>query len=102
MNFIVGKFGKSVLFNSHTWGAIGGDMDAPTLFKMLFKNNPNDKFYIIGKSDYSRLSKHERKEINIHNNVIDVWEGFNKKIHNQIDWPLEKLIDIQIDAGVFY
>lgn len=102
MNFVIGKFGKSILFDSKRHGAIGGDNEAPNLFKILVKYNPNDNFYIIGKSDYSRLSKNEQKEININNNVFDVWKDFDSKIHNVIEWPLRQLKDIKIDGGIFY
>lgn len=102
MNFVIGKFGQSICFNSVNWSAHGGNNEAPTLFEMIIKLNPDDNFYILGKSDYSRLKIRDKKRINVHKNVFDVWEGFDKKLHNQIEWPLQKLKDIEIHGGVFY
>jgi hypothetical protein len=74
----VGKIGKSVLFNSSQWGAIGGDNEAPIFYENLFHKNPDITFYIIGASDYSRIDKSERDRINQHGNVIDVWSNFTE------------------------
>lgn len=74
----VGKIGKSVLFNSSQWGAIGGDNEAPVFYENLFHKNPDITFYIIGASDYSRLDKSERDRINKHGNVIDAWDTFTE------------------------
>ena len=35
MNIVIGKLGKSILFNSKNWGAIGGDLDAPIFYENL-------------------------------------------------------------------
>lgn len=53
--YLTGKIGKSVKFNPRTWGSIGGDNEAPTLILSLAKNNPDDKFIIIGKNDLDKL-----------------------------------------------
>jgi hypothetical protein len=74
----VGKIGKSVLFNSSQWGAIGGDNEAPIFYENLFHKNPNITFYIVGASDYSRLDKSDRDRINQYGNVIDVWNNFTE------------------------
>ena len=39
MRIGIGKLGKSVLFNSNNWGAIGGDNEAPILFENLIHLN---------------------------------------------------------------
>lgn len=74
----VGKIGKSVLFNSSQWGAIGGDNEAPIFYENLFHKNPDITFYIVGASDYSRIDKSERDRINQHGNVIDAWDTFTE------------------------
>lgn len=74
----VGKIGKSVLFNSSQWGAIGGDNEAPIFYENLFHKNPDITFYIIGASDYSRIDKSERDRINQCGNVIDAWDTFTE------------------------
>jgi hypothetical protein len=76
MNIAVGKVGKSILFDSSKWGAIGGDNEAPALYETLFHKNPHINFYLVGVSDYVRLDKHERNRINKHGNVINIWEKF--------------------------
>ena len=35
--YLTGKIGKSVKFDPSTWGATGGDNEAPTLIKKLAK-----------------------------------------------------------------
>lgn len=74
----VGKIGKSVLFNSSQWGAIGGDNEAPIFYENLFHKNPDITFYIVGASDYSRIDKSERDRINQCGNVIDAWDTFTE------------------------
>lgn len=71
----IGKIGKSILFDSTKWGALGGDNEAPVFYENLFHKNPNIDFYIVGLSDYSRLSLSEKNRINKHNNVYDIWEN---------------------------
>ena len=46
LNVVMGKFGKSILFNKENWGAHGGDNEAPLVYTMLAKNNPHITFYI--------------------------------------------------------
>ena len=72
-----GKIGKSILFNSNYWGAIGGDNEAPIFYENLFHKNPDITFYLLGISDYSRLDRREQDRINKHGNVIDVWKHFD-------------------------
>jgi len=73
----VGKIGRSVLFDSDKWGAIGGDNEAPIFYENLFHKNPDVTFYLVGPSDYVRLDRSTRNRINKHGNVIDIWDNFN-------------------------
>ena len=103
-NIAIGKIGKSVKFNSKNWNGHGGDNEAPMLFKLLAEKNPDINFYMLGKSDLRNLKPQIKDELNIPPNIIDLWEGFNTKIHNEITYPLEKLrkLGITLDCGVFY
>lgn len=78
VNIAVGKIGKSILFNSENWGAIGGDNEAPIFYETLFHKNPDINFYLVGVSDYRRIDHKIRDRINKHGNVIDAWEGFSE------------------------
>ena len=53
--YVIGKIGKSIKFNPSTWGAIGGDNEAPTLYLKLAELNPDDTFIMIGKSDLYKM-----------------------------------------------
>lgn len=115
MNYVVGKIGKSILFDSNKWGAIGGDNEAPIFFETLFDKNPNDTFYLLGYSDFSRLPYSEQKRINKNNNVIDLWandfkeyldneygDGVpDKKFVSYIEKKLKEEFASKIDAGIF-
>jgi hypothetical protein len=74
----VGKIGKSILFDSTKWGAIGGDNEAPIFYESLFHKNPDITFYLLGSSDYSRIDRRHRDRINLHGNVVDPWADFGK------------------------
>lgn len=104
MNIVIGKFGKSILFDDTHWTSpIGGDNEPSNYYKALFKYNPDWNFYIIGKSDYSRLNSSLKKKINVNNNVFDIWE--NKKptlINDPHLIPIEELKNIKIDCGIFF
>lgn len=102
MNIVIAKIGKSIKFNSNNWGSNGGDNEAPLIFKNLAKYNPDINFYIIGKTDFHRLKDDVKSEININNNIIDIWEDFDKKIHDNTTYPYDyfKERNINIDAGI--
>ena len=102
MNFVYGKFGKSVLFDEKKWTGTGGGNEAPQLLYKLAFLNPNDTFYVIGKNDLKNFSAEEKLRMFPHNNVIDSWEGFSYKIHDNTTWLLDKLKDIKFDGGIFY
>lgn len=78
MKIGIGKIGRSVLFNSESWGAVGGDNEAPILYENLIRNNPQHTFIMLGQSDYSRLPLGDKERINEHRNFIDVWTGLGK------------------------
>ena len=78
MNIIIGKFGKSIIFDSKKWGIIGGDSESAILIWSMAQLYPNDKFYIVSRNDYSKLPLNIKLEINKNKNIIDVWEFYNK------------------------
>jgi hypothetical protein len=76
MNILIGKIGKSILFNRNSWGSIGGDNEAPKFYENLFHRNPQHKFYMLGRCDFNDLSASEKMRINKHSNFIDPWGQF--------------------------
>lgn len=104
LNIAIGKFGKSIKFKSSTWGAIGGDNEAPIFYETLAKYNPDIKFYIIGKTDFHRLPEEMKKKIAPNNNLISIWEEFDKEKDNSITFISDyfKRHNIKIDCGIFY
>lgn len=106
MKIAYGKFGSSILFNEKRWSSHGGCMDAPWMIEALAKCNPNDQFYLIGRSDYSRLSPLMQQKINPHVNIIDPWADYGKEMASNDDlaflgrWFSEK--GIKLDCGVLY
>ena len=68
------KIGKSIKFNSK-FSCCGGDNEAPAVIKALANNNPDKTFYIVGRSDCSRLTESEYHAIFPYGNVIDIWNG---------------------------
>ena len=98
MNVAVGKVGKSILFDSSKWSAIGGDVEAPTFYLHLFDAFPDDVFYIIGKSDYSKWADKN----GWHDNVVDCWSDFNASKDYAPTWVNDFLKDVHIDFGLIY
>lgn len=78
MKIAFAKIGKSIKFNSH-YSPIGGDNEAPAVFKALANNNPDQTFYLIGRSDFATLSQSQRAEMFPYGNVFDCWEGVKFK-----------------------
>lgn len=90
--YLVGKIGKSVKFNPASWGAIGGDNEAPTLIKKMAELNPKDTFIIIGRNDLLK------NRTSVPENVYDVYEGASKDKRKDINYIIEKLKDVKIDG----
>lgn len=92
--YLVGKIGKSVKFNPKSWGAIGGDNEAPELLRKMAELNPNDTFVIIGKND---VDKH-RKELNLPDNLVDVYVDATVEEKKDLNYVKDVLADKQIDG----
>lgn len=104
MNIVIGKIGKSTLFDFNKHGSIGGDNDAPNIYLNLAKYNPDINFYMIGKSDLSRYKGYIPK------NIIDVWKNFKQQLNEDgsinddftTEWVSNyfKKNNIKIDTGI--
>lgn len=102
MNVVIGKIGRSIYFDRKKWRDAAGNNEAPVLFSAIAKLNPQNTYYLIGKSDFGRVSESVRKEWFPHGNVIDCWEGFNPKTDDPTTWIWNKLKDIHIDYGIIH
>ena len=76
-NIAIAKLSKSIRFDSTKWSPIGGDNEAPFLVYALAKAFPEDTFWIIGKSDYSKVFPN-----GLLPNIKDIWsseywDGYN-------------------------
>ena len=81
---LIGKIGKSILFDSKKWSAIGGDIDAPVFYENIIKRHPEIDFYLLGKSDFSFCPASIRNRINVHGNVYDMYEGCTEYINENL------------------
>ena len=68
------KIGKSIKFNQHTQSGVGGDNEASCTLRALANNNPDKTFYIIGRSDFSKISDVTKCNLFPYDNVIDIWQ----------------------------
>ena len=112
LKIAVGKWGSKTKFDRSNWGAIGGDVEAPTLFETLFHYNPDIDFYIVGRSDFSQIDSDLKNRVNKNNNVFDAWEDSTRWSKNNRHHPslehhiyyLEEWYDnsgITFDGGIF-
>ena len=90
MRIAIGKIGKSIKFGPEEKGTgkkamTAGSIDARIIFQTLIKFNPQDTFYLIGRSNFSRLKPEVRKKVDPHGNVVDVWAKFKDWFDNQDD-----------------
>lgn len=69
------KVGKSIKFRPNYYSPIGGDNEASCVLRALANHNPDKTFYVVGKSDFSQLSDHERLDLFPYDNVVDIWKG---------------------------
>lgn len=105
-NIACARLGKAIRFRRKDIGkfAFSGAGEARTLFITLAKLNPQNTYYVIGKSDLNRMSEEEKAEIFPNNNVIDVWNDY-KDLKDSIEnheFVLSKMAGINIDYGVMF
>lgn len=101
-NVVIGKMGRSIYFNRDNWKAGAGNSEAPLLYSAIAKLNPDNTYYLIGKSDFSRVSDDVRKNWFPHNNVIDCWADWNSKEDDPTTWIWKVLKDVDIDYGIIH
>lgn len=90
---MIGKIGKSILFDPKKWGAIGGDLDAPLFYENLIHRHPEINFYILGKSDFASCAPAIRNRLNKHGNIFDMYDGAAEYVKD--NW--ERLTDYYKD-----
>jgi hypothetical protein len=78
------KIGKSIIFNPKGTSA-GGEIEPQAIIRGLANNNPDIMFYLIGRSNYSRLSEFERSKLFDYNNVIDCYVEKPKDISTHLE-----------------
>ena len=76
-NIAFAKIGKSIKFNSK-YSPTGGCNESPNLLISLAKTNPNNMYYLIGRSDFKKLTDDDKSLLFPNNNVIDVYENAPK------------------------
>lgn len=67
-NIAIAKLAKSIRFDPAQWSSVGGVNEAPFLIYALAKTFPEDTFWIIGKSDYSKVFPN-----GLLPNIKDIW-----------------------------
>jgi hypothetical protein len=104
MNIVIGKIGKSILFDYNKWGMTGGEQEAPVYIASLAQMNPNINFYLIGLNDFEKLDANIKNKININKNIINIWKDYNNSICEKYKWPVEyfKRNKIDVDFGILY
>lgn len=105
-NVAIARLGKSIRFRRKDIGlyAFSGAGEARTLFLTLARLNPQNTYYIVGKSDYGRLKDEEKAELFPNNNVIDVWAEYKDhkgSIANH-EYVLAMMDGIKVDYGVMF
>jgi hypothetical protein len=83
-NYLFSKNGKSIKFIPEHFSPTGGDIDAGLYLRLLANNNPADTFYIVGRSEFSKLSPKQRSELFDYDNVINCWEELPKSPSEEI------------------
>ena len=98
MKIVFCKNGKSIRFN-HAGSTMGGEMEAPLMLRLLANNNPDSTFYIIGRSDFSKLSAAEKSSLFDYDNVIDCWAEKSTDVPmHLVNWFKKR--SIQLDASI--
>lgn len=101
-NIAYGKLGKSIKFKRESWKDGAGNNEPATLLSILANSNPDDTFYIVGKSDLSRCDEEQKKYWFKYDNVINAWEDFDSKKDDRIKYAYNKLKEdnVHIDYGI--
>ena len=72
-NILIGKFGKSISFNSKKWGMVGGDSESAILISCMAQLYPDVTFYIASPNDINKIDTEIHNKINKNENVHNIW-----------------------------
>jgi len=62
VNIVIGKIGRSIYFNETGRSMTAGDEEAPMMYTMLAERHPEHNFYLIGRSDLTRIRQKENTD----------------------------------------
>jgi len=93
------KIGKSIKFKT-AFSPIGGDNEPGSMLRILANNNPDKTFYLIGKSDFRKLSYDDRITLFPYDNVVDVLTGYKNENRDYLKNKLASM-NITIDYSIF-
>lgn len=100
MNIAIAKMGRTIKFDRSHWGHGAGNNEPGILISALANSNPENNYYIIGKSDFSKLSDDLKNTLFINNNVFDGFKDFNIKKHDIEMYSYNQLKNIDFDYGI--
>lgn len=76
MNIAIGKFGRCMYFDESSWSIYAGDDTPKIVYLELARKHPEDTFYIIGASDFSRWKEKNGgffADEDVPENIVDLW-----------------------------
>ena len=106
-NIAIAKYGKSIKFCS-PYSPVGGDAEAPHTYQALARLNPDKTFYLIGRSDFYKLTDQKKAELFPYNNVVDCYQQFDKSRKLDKDYNANFINEymeangITIDYGIIF
>lgn len=103
MNIAFAKLGKSIKFKT-PFSPTGGDNEAPAIFRALVNHNPDKNFYLVGRSDFRKLTDVDKATMFPYGNVFDCYEGLPSVLKEEDGYDiLEKYFErekVNIDFGI--
>lgn len=99
MNIFYGKFGRTVMFDKKKWSTIGGDNEAPALLLKLASTHPEDTFYLISASDFSKFDKLREA----YPNIVPLMDGYTMGL-DDTSYLVQKVKarGLTFDYGIIY
>lgn len=99
-NVLIGKFGQSLNFDEQKLKGYSGDYEPIVFFKSIIDSNPQNTYYLIGKSNILKSGYDP-------SNVVYIFEKYDSKentynFFNSLVFLTEYLKDIQIDYGLIF
>lgn len=83
MKIAIGKFGRSMFFDESSWSIYAGDDSPKIVYLELARKHPNDTFYILGASDFTKWKEKNSgffADEDIPENIVDVWNTAKTEI----------------------